>query len=280
MQISWENYVKLMRNLKTDEKCLTCKVSLSVETLSCKRFIDDIVKWNENKTKFIGGTLVNLKDDSRSEISAVNNSSLLFSTDDPDIKKLTALKSPSWENIIKELDKKNKNSQNEKKRKIIFQRTVFAYIGIPFPFSIDLISAVFRQREFAKKTVNNEIINRTEVQANATIRYLKFLFLMKEERNNILVPTLDIDLCWHTHQIHASLYREFTKKHIGQIINHYDTLANDVLSDGFAATARTWDKKYHEPYFGFDIENFDDNGSCTNGGGNCSSGCGGGCGGD
>ncbi|RHZ88179.1 hypothetical protein Glove_26g288 [Diversispora epigaea] len=254
MQIPWENYVKLMRNIEAKEKCPKCQVSLSVETLSCKRFIDDIVEWNENKTKFIGGTLVDLKDGSCSKTFAVNNSNLLFSTDDSKIKDLTVSKSPSWENIIKELDKhvnqfkKVRTADIKKKRKLIVRRTVFAYIGIPFPFSIDLISAVFRQREFTRKMVNNEIINRTEVQANATIRYLKFLFLMREKQNTILVPTLDIDLCWHTHQIHASLYREFTKKHIGQIINHDDTLAEGVLSDGFAVTARAWYKKYREPY--------------------------------
>ncbi|PKC11718.1 hypothetical protein RhiirA5_287310, partial [Rhizophagus irregularis] len=66
--------------------------------------------------------------------------------------------------------------------------------------------------------------------------------------NTLLVPTLDIDLGWHTHQIHASLYRAFTQKHIGRIINHGDTLAKRTLSDGFATTARSWYKKYHEPY--------------------------------
>ncbi|CAG8524786.1 2075_t:CDS:2 [Diversispora eburnea] len=253
IQIPWKNYVKLMQNIETDEKCLTCKASLSVETLSCKRFIDDIVEWNKDKTKFIGGTLVDLKDGSCSELFALNNSSLLFSTDDSDIKYLTVSKSLTWEHIINELDNhvnqlKKITVEMKKKIKIIVQRTVFAYNGIPFPFSIDLIGAVFRQREFTEKMVNNKMINRTEVQANATIRYLKFLFLMKEKQKTILVPTLDIDLCWHTHQIHASLYREFTKKHIGRIINHDDTLTEGALSDGFAATARAWYKKYREPY--------------------------------
>ncbi|RHZ48982.1 hypothetical protein Glove_535g33 [Diversispora epigaea] len=251
--IPWGKYVKLIQNIEVKEKCPTCKVSLSVETLSCKRFIDDIVEWNKNKAKFIGGTLVDPKDGSCSELFAINNSSLLFSTADSNIKNLTVSKSLSWNHIIKELDNhvnqlKKITDEMKKKIKIIVRRTVFTYIGIPFPFSIDLIGAVLRQREFTEKVVNNEMINRTEVQANAIIRYLKFLFLMKEKQNIILVPTLDIDLCWYTHQIHASPYRQFTKKHIGRIINHDDTLAEGVLSDGFAVTAGIWYKKYREPY--------------------------------
>jgi hypothetical protein len=116
------------------------------------------------------------------------------------------------------------------------------------PFSIDLISAVHRQREFTEKMVNCGWINCIGVQTNATVRYHKFLLLMKEKSNTVLVPTLDIDLAWHTHQIHASLYRAFTQKHIGRIINHDDNLAKGKLSDGFATTARAWYKKYHEPY--------------------------------
>lgn len=141
-----------------------------------------------------------------------------------------------------------KTRQLKNTRKNITRRVVFAYAGIPFPFSINLISAVQRQRDFTGKMVNNDWINCMEVQSNAAIRYHKFLLLMKDHPNTLFVPTLDIDLGWHTHQIHASLYREFTQKHLGRIINHDDTLADGTLSNGFATTARAWYKKYHEPY--------------------------------
>ena len=80
------------------------------------------------------------------------------------------------------------------------------------------------------------------------MRYFKFLSLTKEKLNISLVPTLDIDLCWHTHQIHASLYRAFIKNHSGRIINHDDTLPEKDLSDGFEATVQAWNKIYHESY--------------------------------
>jgi hypothetical protein len=43
-----------MKAAKTDEKCQKCQAPYSVETLSAKRFIDDIIAWNKDKTRFIG----------------------------------------------------------------------------------------------------------------------------------------------------------------------------------------------------------------------------------
>jgi hypothetical protein len=43
-----------MKNVNTDEKCPECNAPYSVETLSAKRFIDDISAWNKDGTQFIG----------------------------------------------------------------------------------------------------------------------------------------------------------------------------------------------------------------------------------
>jgi hypothetical protein len=48
------NYVKLMRAIETDEGCPKCYAPYSIETLSVKRFVDDISAWNKDKTRLIG----------------------------------------------------------------------------------------------------------------------------------------------------------------------------------------------------------------------------------
>jgi hypothetical protein len=186
------------------------------------------------------GTLIDRKDGSYSEEFASRSFQLLFTTNSI-INELTKFDQYNWEHIVKQLNFQTKNSEEK-----IVQRVLSAYIGIPMAFSIDLISAVHRQRRFTDKVVNNKLIDCVGAQENATMRYFKFLSLMKE--NIPLVPTLDIDLCWHTHQIHASLYRTFTKKHVGRIINHDDTLPEKELSVGFEATVQAWSKIYNEPY--------------------------------
>ncbi|CAG8715975.1 9028_t:CDS:2, partial [Funneliformis caledonium] len=252
-----KKYVNVMRSTKTKEKCPKCQAPYSVETLSVKRFIDDIEAWNKDNTKFIGGTLIGLKDGSYSEQSAVKDSNLLFSTNSVHIRKLTNLGSTNWNRynwkyVIKQIDLQKKGlkkeSQLKNARKKIVQRVLLSYTGIQLPFSIELISAIHRQREFTGKMVNNKWINCINVQINSTVRYHKFLLLMKEQTNTLLVPTLEIDLGWHTHQIHASLYRAFTQKHLGRLVNHNDNLDKGKLSDGFASTAQAWYKKYNEPY--------------------------------
>src|SRR5207248_10079979 len=54
VQISWANYVNLMRTVKTEEKCPKCSAPYSIETLSAKRLIDDISAWNEKSRFKIG----------------------------------------------------------------------------------------------------------------------------------------------------------------------------------------------------------------------------------
>ncbi|CAB4467628.1 unnamed protein product [Rhizophagus irregularis] len=160
VQISWMNYVNLMKAIKADEKCPKCRAPYSVETLGAKRFIDDISSWNKYKTQYIGGTLVDLKDGSYSETLATNDSLLLFTAQSTHICNLTFPESTNWKkcnwkHIIKQLNLQIKDLRKTQKlkdvRAKIVRRIIFAYSGIPSPFSIDLISAVRRQREFTER---------------------------------------------------------------------------------------------------------------------------------
>ena len=43
-----------METDEVKEKCSECNAPYSIETLSAKRFIDDISAWNKDETRFIG----------------------------------------------------------------------------------------------------------------------------------------------------------------------------------------------------------------------------------
>jgi len=95
----------------------------------------------------------------------------------------------------------------------LFNSFQIAYLGILWKdLSIDLVAASLRQREFASKiTGENCGIDAPSALLSATTRYHNFLLLMKrkpKENKVSLVPTLDIDLCWHTHQLDAVSYRQ------------------------------------------------------------------------
>jgi hypothetical protein len=119
--------------------------------------------------------------------------------------------------------------------------------------SIDLVAAALRQREFATKITSAELASLDTPLAlfKATTRYHKFLLLMrrkKEGKRVPLVPTLDIDLCWHTHQLSTGEYRKWCVEHLGLAINHDDTVGKESLDNGLRETSAAWYDAYRETY--------------------------------
>jgi hypothetical protein len=87
----------------------------------------------------------------------------------------------------------------------------------------------------------------------AISRYHKFLQLM-HKKNSItgkyipLVPTLDIDLVWHAHQLFPQAYRNWCTQYIGRAINHDDTFGEVTITDGLRSTSLAWLDEYGESY--------------------------------
>ena len=144
----------------------------------------------------------------------------------------------------------------------IYFRLHTAYLRIIWRnLSIDLVAASLRQREFAKKITSEECqgINTPFALSKAVIRYYKFLLLLKEskvalKKPHTIVPTLDIDLCWHTHQLYPVSYRSWCYKHIRSAINHDDTINKKILTDELRLTSLAWLETYNEPYTTDDLK--------------------------
>lgn len=167
------------------------------------------------------------------------------------------LSQPTWKGFItafrttiRELKSLGKFKNIE--RRNIFARLRVAYMGIVHhSLSIDLVAASLRQREFATKITNAECSGMDSPFAlfKATTRYHKFMLLMSRgSKNRFLVPTLDIDLCWHTHQLFPSSYREWCLQHLKRVVNHDDTIGKGDLSQGLRDTSLAWLEAYREPY--------------------------------
>lgn len=62
------------------------------------------------------------------------------------------------------------------------------------------------------------------------------------------VPTLDVDLAWHTHQLNPAYYMEYTVKRCKQFIDHDDKVAETKLNDSFAWTSKAYQKLTGQPY--------------------------------
>ncbi|KAM7215863.1 Protein of unknown function (DUF1399) domain containing protein [Rhypophila decipiens] len=118
----------------------------------------------------------------------------------------------------------------------------------------ELFDAVLRQNSFIDKMSNHLWIRSPALRGTlrrSIERYSKFLQLLRLDnkipgrsgsgKRAMMVPTLDIDLAWHTHQCSGGRpYMMATKSLVGRFINHDDKIGDAVLGDGSVETRRLW----------------------------------------
>ncbi|KAL4877976.1 hypothetical protein BJY04DRAFT_196799 [Aspergillus karnatakaensis] len=114
-----------------------------------------------------------------------------------------------------------------------------------------LVENVERQCVFVDKMHGHRWIRSPAVEGTlrrAIDRYDKFLHLFRLHPNVFLVPTLDVDLVWHTHQCSAASYRGFVTERVGRFINHEDKIGRDTLDDGFTSAEQWYRLRFGEQY--------------------------------
>ncbi|KAL0897900.1 hypothetical protein Bca101_081861 [Brassica carinata] len=120
----------------------------------------------------------------------------------------------------------------------------------------DLVSAVKRQIPFYYQVSRSYVSNDVFLQ-EAVARYKGFLYLIKKNRQRSLkrfcVPTYDVDLIWHTHQLHPVAYRNDLEKLIGKVLEHDDTDSDrgkgKKLDTGFSNTTAQWEETFGRRYW-------------------------------
>lgn len=79
-------------------------------------------------------------------------------------------------------------------------------------------------------------------------KYRRFIHITARHSNHFAVPTLDVDLAWHTHQLSPATYYDYTVAKTGSFIDHDDKIEETVLSAAFEWTSKTYQKMYGELY--------------------------------
>lgn len=91
------------------------------------------------------------------------------------------------------------------------------------------------------------------------VKYERFIQIMIDHPGQVAVPTLDVDLAWHTHQLSPRTYLDFTIARAGQpkfsvqtrdrkLIDHDDKINEDKLSSAFEWTSKTYQEMFGEVY--------------------------------
>ncbi|KAJ7488064.1 hypothetical protein FB451DRAFT_1025893 [Mycena latifolia] len=123
-------------------------------------------------------------------------------------------------------------------------------------FSVELVGATLRQGSFVAKMHDLQwtrpgFFDNPEDEIalqHAIARYHAFLDLMASSPASFFVPTLDIDLAWHTHQLMAPKYSDDTMKYVGRFIDHDDKVDESQLATCFDVTCRAWKGRYGVNY--------------------------------
>lgn len=125
--------------------------------------------------------------------------------------------------------------------------------GDKFEIWEDLVGAVLRQERFTQAMSEIDWLHKNQIRQGLkelVIRYSRFFSLLtRYEQLKILVPTLDIDLVWHTHQLLMYFYFEdCMHTSSGFVIDHDDKVESGRLDGGFTATAQLYKSNFNEPY--------------------------------
>lgn len=114
---------------------------------------------------------------------------------------------------------------------------------------IDLVDCVARHCVFIDKVDRMDWLNTLELRKSLELafdRYLKFINMVPAVRS--LIPTLDIDLLWHTHQLNHRAYHHFCNANCGKLVDHPDRIANFKFVPDFESFCSEWFKKHNQTY--------------------------------
>ncbi|KAL4925551.1 uncharacterized protein BDV17DRAFT_283830 [Aspergillus undulatus] len=138
-----------------------------------------------------------------------------------------------------------------KEEKIAFRRMVSRYWDNSSQFALDLVGAVVRQGTFVQKMDNIDWLHSptlTVTMHRLIRKYAVFFQIMASNPGHMAVPTLDVDLAWHTHQLTPGRYFVYSTRRTQQegrraiFIDHDDKVSEIKLSDGFEWTSKLYRK--------------------------------------
>lgn len=79
-------------------------------------------------------------------------------------------------------------------------------------------------------------------------KYERFIEIIANYPGESAVPTLDVDLGWHTHQLSPKAYYDHTVLQTKSFVDHNDKVDEQKLGVQFEWTTKIYQEKYGEVY--------------------------------
>ena len=120
------------------------------------------------------------------------------------------------------------------------------------PFSLDLGAAVMRQGIFVEKMYHIDWLHSPaarDTMQRLGIKYTRFVGILAYGKGQkMAVPTLDVDLAWHTHQLSPSAYYTYMIQSTDRFVDHDDKIEEDKLDESFQWTSKVYQDLFNEVY--------------------------------
>ena len=225
--------------------CKDCQAPITQTTLCLHKLSEDL-RLLRDEAKPLAGTLL----DASGRMTSKSDDS------DP----LLATASLAWQDcgVLDHLKQPNvdipsvKELMSSSTPSFPLTRMMEVYENNSSPFAIDLVGAVVRQGTFISKMQDFDWIHSPapwQHVKSAVGRYLGFFEVMRQHPDKVAVPTFDVDLIWHTHQLSPKQYYDFSLKYCNNVfIDHDDKIADGALTDSFGWTCKEYAKITGLPY--------------------------------
>lgn len=135
--------------------------------------------------------------------------------------------------------------------KVVIRKMMSRYWENFSPFALDLRGAVMRQSIFSEKMCKLDWLHSPtarETMERCCTKYKRFIKIIAKNPRRVAVPTLDVDLAWHTHQLSPMSYYHYTTRKVFKFVRHDDKIEDDKLNDGFEWTSKVYQEMYDEVY--------------------------------
>ncbi|KZL83637.1 chloroperoxidase-like protein [Colletotrichum incanum] len=122
--------------------------------------------------------------------------------------------------------------------------------GTPL-FTYPLAAAIQRQLSFSVKMSHHAWLRSPSLASTLTqsqTRYARFFHLIAAHPGTVMVPTLDIDLVWHTHQLSPARYLAYSKRATGKLVDHDDEIEDERLGELAGDMQGLWASTFGEGY--------------------------------
>ncbi|KAK5634944.1 hypothetical protein RRF57_010656 [Xylaria bambusicola] len=152
---------------------------------------------------------------------------------------------------VVDLRERKKRYRLGRDARVHVRKMMSRYWGNSSPFALELGGAVMRQGIFTEKMYKIDWLHSPAARETMTrliMKYERFTNIMGKNPTNIAVPTLDVDLAWHTHQLSPASYYQWMVSKTTYFVDHDDKIEEGKLSTAFEWTSKTYQELYGEVY--------------------------------